>query len=215
MRKFVRLAACVLLAAILFSSCGSGSGGAVKSGTLSNVLKDETPSAYEMLNEEERALFDPLAEAIAQAFCDDASEVHVEKIYRSVTGPMDEEEGFSVFATLRGTGKLSGALSREYAVLASLEDGPLSIEYGDIPESSQPVPKTEMDPAKINAALKEYWSGAGMHDEDNPPADGEKLPSDEEKPFSDEGDSVSDGDELPFDVNFPFSDGEVDSYSDG
>ena len=186
MRKFVRLAACMLLAALLFSSCGSRSGGAVESNARSNGAKDEMLSAYEKLNKEERALFDQLTGPLFQAFYDDASEVRIKKIYKIFTGPQDEEGTFSVLADLEGTGKLSGALSREHAILASLEDGPLSIEYGDIPEPSQPVPEDEMDPVKINAALKEYWN-AGMHAEEEPPADEEESFTDEEEPSADEG----------------------------
>ncbi len=173
MGKFIRLAACVLLAATIFSSCGSGSGIATRSDRPSNISRDEEPAAYELLNKEERALFEPLTEAISQAFCDDASEVRIGKIYKLFAGPVDEEGAFSILAELQGAGKLSGALSREYAILASLNDGPVSIEYGDIPESGQPVPESEMDPVKINAALKEYWSGIGGRGGENPPSDGE------------------------------------------
>lgn len=167
MRKFVRLAACVLLAALLFSSCGgSGSGGgigirswggvAIEGGT-SDVLEDEETPAYDLLNEEERALFDRLTGAISKAFYDDAPEVRIEKIYRFSAVSIGKDN-YLILVDLRGTGKLSGALSHEYMALTSLDEGSVSIEYGDIPESSQPVPESEMDPAKINDALEEYWS---------------------------------------------------------
>ena len=172
MRKFIRLAACVLLAALLFSSCGgSESGGgigirswggvAIEGGT-SDALEDEETPAYDLLNEEERALFDRLTGVISKAFYDDASEVRVEKIYK-FSGVSIGKDDFLILVDLRGTGKLSGALSHEYIALtsialASLDEGSAAIQYGDIPESSQPVPESEMDPEKINDALEEYWS---------------------------------------------------------
>ena len=166
MRKFVRLAACALLAALLFSSCGSGSGGgigigswggvAIEGGT-SNVSEDEETPAYDLLNEEERALFDRLTGAISKAFYDDASEVRIEKIYKFSAVSIGKDN-FLILVDLRGTGKLSGALSHEYIALASLDEGSAAIQYGDIPESSQPVPEDKLDPAKLNDALEEYWS---------------------------------------------------------
>ena len=150
----------------MFSSCGSGSGGgigigswggeAIQSGT-SNASEDGETPAYDLLNEEERALFDRLTGAISKAFYDDAPEVRIEKIYRFSAVSIGKDN-FLILVDLRGTGKLSGALSHEYIALASLDEGSAAIQYGDIPESSQPVPESKMDPAKINDALEEYWS---------------------------------------------------------
>ena len=73
-----------------------------------------------------------------------------------------------IIIDLQGTNRLGGVVYKTYWV--SGDEGDMTCldtddaaDYGIKPVFDNPMPTTVMDPAKINAALEEYWNNVGMH----------------------------------------------------
>ena len=125
------------------------------------------PTAEEMLNNAEKKLYDYMVGSMLESFYN-ASAVRIRKIYSY--SPVDEgENDFSlIIIDLQGTNRLGGVVYKTYWVTG--EEGDMTYldtddaaDYGMKPVFDNPMPTTVMDPAKINAALEEYWSNVGMH----------------------------------------------------
>ena len=125
------------------------------------------PTAYELLNNAEKKLYDYMVGSMLESFYN-ASAVRIRKIYSY--SPVDEgENDFSlIIIDLQGTNRLGGVVYKTYWVTG--EEGDMTsldtddaADYGMKPVFDNPMPTTVMDPAKINAALEEYWSNVGMH----------------------------------------------------
>ena len=125
------------------------------------------PTAYELLNNAEKKLYDYMVGSMLESFYN-ASAVRIRKIYSY--SPVDEgENDFSlIIIDLQGTNRLGGVVYKTYWVTG--EEGDMTYldtddaaDYGMKPVFDNPMPTTVMDPAKINAALEEYWSNVGMH----------------------------------------------------
>lgn len=117
------------------------------------------PTAYELLNDEERQLFDYMTGTMLESFYN-ASAVRIRKIYNDPAGINPARD---IIVDLEGTNKLGGTIHKLYGILR-FEDQMLCLPCGDGEiDLSHPMPTDVMDPAKINAALEEYWNNAGMH----------------------------------------------------
>lgn len=125
------------------------------------------PTAYELLNNAEKKLYDYMVGSMLESFYN-ASAVRIRKIYSY--SPVDEgENDFSlIIIDLQGTNRLGGVVYKTYWVTG--EEGDMTYldtddaaDYGMKPVFDNPMPTTVMDSAKINAALEEYWSNVGMH----------------------------------------------------
>lgn len=125
------------------------------------------PTAYELLNNAEKKLYDYMVGSMLESFYN-ASAVRIRKIYSY--SPVDEgENDFSlIIIDLQGTNRLGGVVYKTYWV--SGDEGDMTCldtddaaDYGIKPVFDNPMPTTVMDPAKINAALEEYWNNVGMH----------------------------------------------------
>ena len=124
------------------------------------------PTAEELLNNAEKKLYDYMVGSMLESFYN-ASAVRIRKIYSYF--PVDEgENDFSlIIIDLHGTNRLGGVVYKTYWV--SGDEGDMTYldtddaaDYGIKPVFDNPMPTTVMDPAKINAALEEYWNNVGM-----------------------------------------------------
>ena len=117
------------------------------------------PTAYELLNDAERELFDYMTGTMLESFYN-ASAVRIRKIYNDPAGINPAQD---IIVDLEGTNRLGGTVHKLYGILR-FEDQMFHLPCGDGEiDLSQPMPTDVMDPAKINAALAEYWSNVGMH----------------------------------------------------
>ena len=101
------------------------------------------PTAYELLNEAERELFDYMTGTMLKSFYN-APAVRIRKLFNVNDGDLTY-----------------------YAIVAELqvrqEGGVFCVPLDDESDYGTEIPVDQMDPAKINAALEEYWSNVGMH----------------------------------------------------
>ena len=117
------------------------------------------PTAYELLNDAERELFDYMTGTMLESFYN-ASAVRIRKIYNN---PASSDTVQGIIVDLEGTNRLGGTTYDLYGIFR-LRDQVFFLPCGDGEiDLSQPMPTDVMDPAKINAALEEYWSNVGMH----------------------------------------------------
>lgn len=116
------------------------------------------PTAYELLNDAERELFDYMTGTMLESFYN-ASAVRIRKIYNSASSDTVQ----AIIVDLEGTNRLGGTTYDLFGIF-HVGDRIVAIPCGDGEiDLSQPMPTDVMDPAKINAALAEYWDDAGMH----------------------------------------------------
>ncbi len=115
------------------------------------------PTAYEKLNAEEAALFDHLTETVLEDFYN-PMEVRVSKIYKLQVNLSRKDYPLSVLVVLEGNNKRSAAAYHNYGIFETFDGSLTSEKYGDAPDMSQPMPEDKIDPAKLNAALEEYWN---------------------------------------------------------
>lgn len=115
------------------------------------------PTAYELLNDAERELFDYMTGTMLKSFYN-ASAVRIRKIYNSASSDTVQ----AIIVDLEGTNRLGGTY--DLFGIFHVGDTIVALPCGDREiDLSQPMPTDVMDPAKINAALAEYWDDAGMH----------------------------------------------------
>lgn len=116
------------------------------------------PTAYELLNDAERELFDYMTGTMLESFYN-ASAVRIRKIYNSASSDTVQ----AIIVDLEGTNRLGGTTYDLFGIF-HVGDRIVALPRGDGEiDLSQPMPTDVMDPAKINAALAEYWDDAGMH----------------------------------------------------
>lgn len=116
------------------------------------------PTAYELLNDAERELFDYMTGTMLKSFYN-ASAVRIRKIYNSASSDTVQ----AIIVDLEGTNRLGGTTYDLFGIF-HVGDTIVALPCGDGEiDLSQPMPTDVMDPAKINAALAEYWDDAGMH----------------------------------------------------
>lgn len=116
------------------------------------------PTAYEQLNDAERELFDYMTGTMLKSFYN-ASAVRIRKIYNSASSDTVQ----AIIVDLEGTNRLGGTTYDLFGIF-HVGDTIVALPCGDGQiDLSQPMPTDVMDPAKINAALAEYWDDAGMH----------------------------------------------------
>ena len=116
------------------------------------------PTAYELLNDAERGLFDYMTGTMLKSFYN-ASAVRIRKIYNSASSDTVQ----AIIVDLEGTNRLGGTTYDLFGIF-HVGDTIVALPCGDGEiDLSQPMPTDVMDPAKINAALAEYWDDAGMH----------------------------------------------------
>lgn len=115
------------------------------------------PTAYEQLNDAERELFDYMTGTMLKSFYN-ASAVRIRKIYNSASSDTVQ----AIIVDLEGTNRLGGTTYDLFGIF-HVGDTIVALPCGDREiDLSQPMPTDVMDPAKINAALAEYWDDAGM-----------------------------------------------------
>lgn len=116
------------------------------------------PTAYELLNDAERELFDYMTGTMLKSFYN-ASAVRIRKIYNSASSDTVQ----AIIVDLEGTNRLGGTTYDLFGIF-HVGDTIVALPCGDGEiDLSQPMPTDVMDPAKINAALAEYWNNVGMH----------------------------------------------------
>lgn len=116
------------------------------------------PTAYELLDDAERELFDYMTGTMLKSFYN-ASAVRIRKIYNSASSDTVQ----AIIVDLEGTNRLGGTTYDLFGIF-HVGDTIVALPCGDGEiDLSQPMPTDVMDPAKINAALAEYWDDAGMH----------------------------------------------------
>lgn len=116
------------------------------------------PTAYELLNDAERELFDYMTGTMLKSFYN-ASAVRIRKIYNSASSDTVQ----AIIVDLEGTNRLGGTTYDLFGIF-HVGDTIVALPCGDGEiDLSQPMPTDVMDPAKINTALAEYWDDAGMH----------------------------------------------------
>lgn len=120
------------------------------------------PSAIEQLNEYEKWLFDFMVAKFLPSFYN-APAARIRKI-ETFFGNEDFTNNMMLGINVQGTNKLGGTLNKDYTILCkrNMADSfylPCVTENGlfDRSNGSTLTPCTKLDPAKINAALEEYW----------------------------------------------------------
>lgn len=115
------------------------------------------PSAIEQLNENEKEFYDYLTESWMDGVYN-ASAIRVKKLYYSgESGKKSFSSGtFSFIVELEGTNKVGGTINKLYGFY-KFSDSVLFMPCGSSPDLSYPMETSVMNPAKINAALEEYW----------------------------------------------------------
>ena len=116
------------------------------------------PTAYELLNDAERELFDYMTGTMLNSFYN-APAVRIRKLFNMNDGDLTY---YAIVAELQGTNKLGGTIYKRY-IMVRQEGGVFSVPLDDESDYGTEIPVDQMDPAKINAALEEYWSNVGMH----------------------------------------------------
>lgn len=114
------------------------------------------PSAIEQLNENEKEFYDYLIESWMDGAYN-ASAIRVKKLYYSgESGKKTFSSTFSFIVQMEGTNKAGGTINKMYGFL-KLSDSIIFMPLSSSQDLSCPMETTVMDPAKINAALEEYW----------------------------------------------------------
>lgn len=116
------------------------------------------PTAYELLNDAERELFDYMTGTMLESFYN-APAVRIRKLFNVNDGDLTY---YAIVAELQGTNKLGGTIYKRY-IMVRQEGGVFCVPLDDESDYGTEIPVDQMDPAKINAALEEYWSNVGMH----------------------------------------------------
>lgn len=116
------------------------------------------PTAYELLNDAERELFDYMTGTMLNSFYN-APAVRIRKLFNMNDGDLTY---YAIVAELQGTNKLGGTIYKRY-IMVRQEGGVFCVPLDDESDYGTEIPVDQMDPAKINAALEEYWSNVGMH----------------------------------------------------
>lgn len=116
------------------------------------------PTAYELLNDAERELFDYMTGTMLNSFYN-APAVRIRKLFNVNDGDLTY---YAIVAELQGTNKLGGTIYKRY-IMVRQEGGVFCVSLDDESDYGTEIPVDQMDPAKINAALEEYWSNVGMH----------------------------------------------------
>ena len=116
------------------------------------------PTAYELLNDAERELFDYMTGTMLKSFYN-APAVLIRKLFNVNDGDLTY---YAIVAELQGTNKLGGTIYKRY-IMVRQEGGVFCVPLDDESDYGTEIPVDQMDPAKINAALEEYWSNVGMH----------------------------------------------------
>lgn len=116
------------------------------------------PTAYELLNDAERELFDYMTGTMLNSFYN-ALAVRIRKLFNMNDGDLTY---YAIVAELQGTNKLGGTIYKRY-IMVRQEGGVFCVPLDDESDYGTEIPVDQMDPAKINAALEEYWSNVGMH----------------------------------------------------
>lgn len=124
------------------------------------VVKE--PSAIEQLNEDEKWLFDVMVEKFLPSFYN-APAARIRKI-EDVIETEDHTRNMFLAVNIQGTNKMGGTLFKDYTILCE-EDISKSVYLPcftkdglfDRSKGNSWVVSTKLDPAKINAALEEYW----------------------------------------------------------
>ena len=116
------------------------------------------PTAYELLNDAERELFDYMTGTMLKSFYN-ATAVRIRKLFNVNDGDLTY---YAIVAELQGTNKLGGTIYKRY-IMVRQEGGVFCVPLDDESDYGTEIPVDQMDPAKINAALEEYWSNVGMH----------------------------------------------------
>ena len=116
------------------------------------------PTAYELLNDAERELFDYMTGTMLKSFYN-APAVRIRKLFNVNDGDLTY---YAIVAELQGTNKLGGTIYKRY-IMVRQEGGVFCVPLDDESDYGTEIPVDQMDPAKINAALEEYWSNVGMH----------------------------------------------------
>ena len=122
------------------------------------VVTVAAPTAYELLNDAERELFDYMTGTMLKSFYN-APAVRIRKLFNMNDGDLTY---YAIVAELQGTNKLGGTIYKRY-IMVRQEGGVFCVPLDDEPDYGTEIPVDQMDPAKINAALEEYWSNVGMH----------------------------------------------------
>ncbi len=115
------------------------------------------PTAYELLNDAERELFDYMTGTMLKSFYN-APAVRIRKLFNMNDGDLTY---YAIVAELQGTNKLGGTIYKRYIMVR--QEGGVFCPLDDESDYGTEIPVDQMDPAKINAALEEYWSNVGMH----------------------------------------------------
>ena len=116
------------------------------------------PTAYELLNDAERELFDYMTGTMLESFYN-APAVRIRKLFNVNDGDLTY---YAIVAELQGTNKLGGTIYKRY-IMVRQEGGVFCVPLDDESDYGTEIPVDQLDPAKINAALEEYWSNVGMH----------------------------------------------------
>ena len=116
------------------------------------------PTAYELLNDAERELFDYMTGTMLKSFYN-APAVRIRKLFNMNDGDLTY---YAIVAELQGTNKLGGTIYKRY-IMVRQEGGVFCVPLDDESDYGTEIPVDQMVPANINAALEEYWSNVGMH----------------------------------------------------
>lgn len=124
------------------------------------VVKE--PSDIEQLNDDEKWLFDVMVAKFLPSFYN-APAARIRKI-EDVIETEDHTESMILAVNIQGTNKMGGTLFKDYTILCKKDMSesvylPCFTEDGLFNRSKDNswVVSTKLDPAKINAALEEYW----------------------------------------------------------
>ena len=116
------------------------------------------PTAYELLNDAERELFDYMTGTMLKSFYN-APAVRIRKLFNMNDGDLTY---YAIVAELQGTNKLGGTIYKRY-IMVRQEGGVFCVPLDDESDYGTEIPVDQLYPANINAALEEYWSNVGMH----------------------------------------------------
>ena len=108
------------------------------------------PTAYELLNDAERELFDYMTGTMLKSFYN-APAVRIRKFFNMNDGDLTY---YAIVAELQGTNKLGGTIYKRY-IMVRQEGGVFCVPLDDESDYGTEIPVDQMDPAKINAALEE------------------------------------------------------------
>lgn len=130
----------------------------------------KAPSAIEQLNEDEKYLFEFMVQRFLPSFYN-APAARVRRI-EDMNKTENHETGMILLVNIQGTNKFGGTLNKDYMMVFDKQNAskssylPCMTENGLFDRSKGTddlmVDSTKLDPAKINAALEEYWND-NMH----------------------------------------------------